>query len=82
MCRLDNRLLKEGEGLVHGEGVFYAEGAAAGADEAAEVSAGAEGFAKVPGEGADVGTFGAGDADDGLRQPQGRCIRHVYTGRR
>ncbi len=74
------RLLKQGKGLVQGEGGSDGEGAAAGADEAAKVGAGAQGLAKVTGKSADVGAFGTGYADDGLRKAQGRCICYVDTG--
>lgn len=73
------RLLQQRQGLVQREGVLNAEGTAAGADEAAKVRAGAQRLTKVTGKSADIGALGANDADNSLRQPQGRCICYVYA---
>lgn len=73
------RLLQQRQGLVQREGVLNAEGAAAGADEAAKVRAGAQGLPKVTRKRPDVGALAAGNADNRLRQPQGRCICYVYA---
>lgn len=56
-------ILKQRGDLGHGEGLGEGVCAAAGAGEVAEEGSGVEGFAEVAGEGADVGAFGAGDAD-------------------
>ena len=72
---------EEGQGLLEGEGGFEAEGAGLGADEAAQVGAGAEGFAEVARESADVGAFGTGDADMRLGQAKCRCISDIDAGR-
>lgn len=74
---LNARLLQQRQGLVQREGVLNAEGTAAGAGKAAKVRAGAQRLPKITRKRPNVCAFGASDADNRLRQPQGRCIRHV-----
>ena len=77
--RVRGNRLEEGEGLVQGQGGGNWEVAAAGADEAGEMGAGAEGFAQVAGESADVSALGASDSHYRLREPKGRCVSHMDT---
>ena len=75
----EGSVLEQGKGGVLSEGGVQGEEAAAGADEAAKVRAGSKRLAKVTRKSPNVGAFGASNADNRLRQPQGRCIRYVYA---
>jgi hypothetical protein len=64
--------------LVEREGLFDGEGPGDEAPELGEVGTAAEAEARIVGEGADVGTGGAGDADGGLGAFETEDVEGVY----